>query len=82
MIPVREAYNRRGVVPVGFGYINKKPIVHPVYSLDMIRHAPKKLQNALLVLTHEKFMKLLGGVGRCSALKSSVLSRKRFAEKS
>jgi hypothetical protein len=82
VISVREADNCGGVVPIGFGYVNKKPIVNPIYSLNMIRHAPKKLQNALLVLAHEKFVKLLGGVGRRSCLKISVLSRKRFAEKS
>jgi hypothetical protein len=73
MVTVREADHSSCIVLVTLGDFDEKTIVDPVETLLMVWGAPKKINNPNIVLSDEKFMKLLWCIGATAPFKTNVL---------
>jgi hypothetical protein len=73
MVTVGKADHSSCVVLVAIRDFDEEAVVDPVKALLMVWGAPKEINNPNIVLSDEKFMKLLWCIGATAPFKTNVL---------
>ena len=75
MVTVRKADHSSCVVLVTLRDFDEEAVVDPVKALLVVWGASKEINHPNVVLSHEKLVKLLRGIGASATFKTDVLRK-------